>query len=132
MPSTRPNRFHAFHPLHSSLRTAFSPTRSSRSPSTSSVSTSASTSPLSRTSSPHSHTHSHSSHRRSDSVASIRHLLALRRKPSVLEWELLDEKLLFTSELDLLEPRPGVMGLEGQRGADTHLVGIFEVLDGKC
>lgn len=51
----------------------------------------------------------------------------MRRKPSVLEFEMEEERCLFGSELGVLEPRPG-MGL----GGEAHVVGIFEVLDGKC
>jgi hypothetical protein len=58
-------------------------------------------------------------------------MLSLRRKPSVLEFEMEEEKHLFEHELELLEPRPS-MGYKGQMGSETHVVGIFEVLDGKC
>jgi hypothetical protein len=54
-------------------------------------------------------------------------MLSLRRKPSVLEFEMEEERHLFSSELELLEPRPS-MG----RGSEGHVAGIFEVLDGKC
>ncbi|KAJ4296779.1 hypothetical protein N0V90_006827 [Kalmusia sp. IMI 367209] len=121
MANTRTNRF-AFPgtPMRTTsgslrrLRTAFSPTRSSRSISPSSTGT---TSPLTRTSSP-------DSHRSSGSINSIRNLLMLRRKPSVLDLEMEEEKHLFSHELDLLEPRPS---LEGKVE-----VGIFEVLEGRC
>lgn len=47
----------------------------------------------------------------------------LRRKPSVLEIEMEEERHLFSPELEMLEPRPSLTG---------HVeVGIFEVLDGK-
>jgi hypothetical protein len=58
-------------------------------------------------------------------------MLSLRRKPSVLEFEMEEEQHLFSHELDLLEPRPA-MGFGGRSGGETHVVGIFEVLDGKC
>ncbi|OAK98896.1 hypothetical protein IQ06DRAFT_24904 [Phaeosphaeriaceae sp. SRC1lsM3a] len=114
MHSTRPNRFQSFTPLRT-LRTALTPTsrRSLSSSSTFSASSTSST-PLTRTSSPHS---------------SIREMLSLRRKPSVLEGEMEEEKHLFSTELEVLEPRPAIYGgfSEG-----AHVVGIFEVLDGKC
>jgi hypothetical protein len=119
--STRTNRFRSFTPLRSSILTSFSP-RSSRSISTSSTNTVSSTSPLSRNSSPHSYR---------SSAASIREMLSLRRKPSVLEFEMEEEQHLFEHELELLEPRPS-MGYKGRMGSETHVVGIFEVLDGKC
>jgi hypothetical protein len=112
MPS-RTNRFQSFTPLRSSttslrrLRTALSPSRSSRSSSASST-----TSPLTRNSSPNS---------------SIREMLSVRRKASVYEFELEEERHLFSHELELLEPRP-----IGKSGGEGHVVGIFEVLDGKC
>lgn len=56
-------------------------------------------------------------------------MLSLRRKASVLEGELEEEKHLFGTELEVLEPRP-MFGDCGREGA--HVVGIFEVLDGKC
>lgn len=46
----------------------------------------------------------------------------LRRKPSVLDLEMEEEKHLFSHELEMLEPRPSIQQVE---------VGIFEVLDGK-
>lgn len=58
-------------------------------------------------------------------------MLSLRRQPSVLEFEMEEEKHLFGHELELLEPRPAV-GFGGPMGCGTHVVGIFEVLDGKC
>ncbi|KAF1831858.1 hypothetical protein BDW02DRAFT_29604 [Decorospora gaudefroyi] len=129
MPSpSRTNRFQSFTPLRSTtgslrrLKTAFSPTRNSlRSASPTSITTSATTSPLTRNCSPHSY--------RSSGSSSIRQLLAVRRKPSVLEFEMEEEKHLFSQELDVLEPRPSLT-----RGAtgEIHVVGIFEVLDGKC
>ncbi|KAH8727531.1 hypothetical protein GQ44DRAFT_770102 [Phaeosphaeriaceae sp. PMI808] len=129
MPSpSRTNRFQSFTPLRSSstqlyrLRTAFSPNRSHRSASPSSSLSTSTTSPLTRNSSPHSYR---------SSVASIRDMLSIRRKPSVLEFEMEEEKHLFEHELDLLEPRPA-MGFGGMGGSEVHVVGIFEVLDGKC
>ncbi|KAF2266882.1 hypothetical protein CC78DRAFT_577808 [Lojkania enalia] len=121
---TRTNRFQSFTPLRTSstslrrLKTAFSPTRlSTRSPrSISPSSSTGTTSPLTRTSSP-------ASHRSTSSTHSIRHLLALRRKPSVLDIEMEEEKHLFGQELEMLEPRPSLTG--------QVEVGIFEVLDGK-
>lgn len=119
MVQTRSNRFSFGSPSRTPstslrrLRTAFSPTRSSRSISPSSTGT---TSPLAR-----GRTGSPDSHRSSSSINSIRNLLALRHKPSVLDLEMEEEKHLFGQELDLLEPRPSL----GE-------VGIFEVLDGKC
>jgi hypothetical protein len=107
MPSPgRTNRFQSFTPLRSTtgslrrLKTAFSPARNSmRSP------------------------HSYRS-----SGSSIRQLLAIRRKPSVLEFEMEEERHLFGQELDVLEPRPSMM----RGSSEVHVVGIFEVLDGKC
>jgi|TARA_R110002003_G_scaffold28_20_gene1701 hypothetical protein len=58
-------------------------------------------------------------------------MLSIRRKPSVLEFEMEEEKHLFGHELELLEPRPA-MGFGGRAGGEVHVVGIFEVLDGKC
>jgi hypothetical protein len=49
----------------------------------------------------------------------------LRRKPSVLDVEIEEERRVFGNEMGVLEPRP--MGLEMGMGG----VGIFEVLDGK-
>jgi hypothetical protein len=62
-------------------------------------------------------------------MSSIRQLLAVRRKPSVLEFEMEEERHLFGQELDVLEPRPSMV-----RGGSSEacVVGIFEVLDGKC
>src|SRR4051812_21392943 len=102
MPSpSRTNRFQSFTPLRSTsgslrrLKTAFSPTRNSmRSASPSSI-ISSSTTPLTRNSSPHSYR---------SSGSSIRQLLAVRRKPSVYEFEMEEEKHLFEQELDILEP----------------------------
>jgi hypothetical protein len=51
-------------------------------------------------------------------------MLSLRRQPSVLEFEMQEERHLFGPELALLEPRPSI-------GCEGHVVGIFEVLDGK-
>ncbi|CAG5156915.1 uncharacterized protein ALTATR162_LOCUS4708 [Alternaria atra] len=126
MPSpSRTNRFQSFTPLRSTsgslrrLKTAFSPTRNSmRSASPSSI-ISSSTTPLTRNSSPHSYR---------SSGSSIRQLLAVRRKPSVYEFEMEEEKHLFEQELDVLEPRPSM----GRGASEVHVVGIFEVLDGKC
>lgn len=50
----------------------------------------------------------------------------LRRKPSVLDIEMEEEKHLFGHEVDMLEPRPSGCGLNG--GVE---VGIFEVLEGR-
>ena len=116
---TRTNRFQSFTPLRTPgslrrLKTAFSPTRSHRSSSPSS--STGTTSPLTRTSSPDSHYSAISTH-------SIRHLLMLRKKPSVLDVEMEEEKHLFSHELEMLEPRPSLNG--------QVEVGIFEVLDGK-
>ena len=118
--SVRQNRFQSFTPLRSGsqslrrLKTAFSPTRSQRS--TSPSSSTGTTSPLTRTASP-------DSHRSFSSTHSIRQLLMLRRKPSVLDIEMEEEKHLFSHELEMLEPRPSLNG---------HVeVGIFQVLDGK-
>lgn len=73
-------------------------------------------SPLTRNTSP-------DSHRSVSSTSSIRQILMLRRKPSVLEIEMEEERHLFSPELEMLEPRPSLTG---------HVeVGIFEVLDGK-
>ncbi|KAI8936278.1 hypothetical protein NX059_006700 [Plenodomus lindquistii] len=129
MPSspTRTNRFQSFTPLRTTtgslrrLRTAFSPPRSSmRSASPSSLASTSTTSPLtlSRNSSPHSY--------RSASGSSIRQLLAVRRKPSVIEFEMEEERHLFAAEIGVLEPRPSV----GEEG--WGVVGIEEVLRGKC
>ncbi|CAI9633801.1 hypothetical protein GT037_005159 [Alternaria burnsii] len=126
MPSpSRTNRFQSFTPLRSTsgslrrLKTAFSPNRNSmRSASPSSI-ISSSTTPLTRNSSPHSHR---------SSGSSIRQLLAVRRKPSMYEFEMEEEKHLFEQELDVLEPRPSM----GRGTSEVHVVGIFEVLDGKC
>jgi hypothetical protein len=54
-------------------------------------------------------------------------MLSLRRKPSVLEFEMEEEAHLFGTELEVLEPRP-----RSGRMGEAHVVGIFEVLDGKC
>ncbi|KAF9740666.1 hypothetical protein PMIN06_012776 [Paraphaeosphaeria minitans] len=122
MANTRTNRFSFGSPIRTPstslgrLRTAFSPTRSSRSISPSSTGT---TSPLAR-----GRTGSPDSHRSSGSMESLRNLLLLRRKPSVLDLEMEEEKHLFEHELEVLEPRPSV----GEAGA---AVGIFEVLHGK-
>lgn len=130
---SRTNRFQSFTPLRSTtgslrrLKTAFSPVRSQRSASPSSITTTSTTSPLTRNSSPHSYRSSGAY----SAGGSIRQLLAVRRKPSVLEFEMEEEKHLFEHELDVLEPRPS-LGLGGCGAAEVHVVGIFEVLDGKC
>jgi hypothetical protein len=92
-----------------------------RSASPSSSTSTDTTSPLTRNSSPHSYR---------SSAASIRHMLSIRRKPSVLEFEMEEEKHLFGREMEMLEPRPA-MGFGGRSGSEVHVVGIFEVLDGK-
>jgi hypothetical protein len=51
-------------------------------------------------------------------------MLSVRRKPSVYDFELEEEKHLFSTEMEVLEPRPVERG-------EGHVVGIFEVLDGK-
>jgi hypothetical protein len=58
-------------------------------------------------------------------------MLSLRRKPSVLEFEMEEEKHLFGHELELLEPRPSFFGGRRSGSEGGHVVGIFEVLDGK-
>lgn len=118
-PTTRTNRFsQSLTPLRTGslrrLRTAFSPVRGGRSISPSL--SAGTTSPLTRNSSP-------DSHRSTSSSGSIRALLMLRRKPSVLDIELEEEQHLFSQELEMLEPRPRSQGMVE--------VGIFEVLDGK-
>jgi hypothetical protein len=57
-------------------------------------------------------------------------MLSVRRKPSVLEFEMEEERHLFSSELEVLEPRPSLGW--GRSGSEVHVAGIFEVLDGKC
>jgi hypothetical protein len=122
MANTRTNRFSFGSPTRTPstslrrLRTAFSPTRSSRSISTSSTGT---LSPFAR-----GRTGSPDSHCSSNSIESIRNLLMLRRKPSMMDLEMEEEKHLFEHELEVLEPRPSL----GDAGAT---MGIFEVLDGK-
>ncbi|KAL6168711.1 hypothetical protein ACJQWK_05086 [Exserohilum turcicum] len=127
MPSSpsRTNRFQSFTPLRSTtgslrrLKTALSPTRNSpRSASPSSINTSSTTSPLTRNSSPHSQRSS------SSGSSSLLEVLAIRHKPSVVEFQMQQERSLFEQELHVLEPRRGSL--------DAHVVGIFEVLDGKC
>jgi hypothetical protein len=59
-------------------------------------------------------------------------MLSIRRKPSVLEFEMEEEKHLFGQELELLEPRPAMGFFGGRSASEVHVVGIFEVLDGKC
>jgi hypothetical protein len=56
---------------------------------------------------------------------SIRQLLALRSKPSVLDLEREEERCLFEVELEMLEPRPQSGEMRGVE------VGIFEVLSGR-
>jgi hypothetical protein len=58
-------------------------------------------------------------------------MLSVRRKPSVYEFELEEEKHLFSTEMEVLEPRPS-LGFGGRSGSEVHVVGIFEVLEGKC
>ncbi|KAF2199226.1 hypothetical protein GQ43DRAFT_433565 [Delitschia confertaspora ATCC 74209] len=147
---TRQNRFQSFTPLYR-LRTAFSPNRTSRSISPSSIASTATTSPLTRTSSPDYHfssaghhisissghnfsnTSSPDSYRsRSSTRSSIRQLLMLRRKPSVLDLEMEEERLIFSHELEMLEPRPVGQGFGGRQGMGGRVeLGIFEVLDGR-
>jgi len=43
-----------------------------------------------------------------------------------------EEKHLFGREIELLGPRPAMMGFGGRMGSEVCVVGIFEVLDGKC
>jgi len=50
----------------------------------------------------------------------------LRRKPSVIEFEIEEERQLFRQELGVLEPRPSL------GDSEVCVVGIFEVLSGKC
>jgi hypothetical protein len=140
--STRTNRFStSFAPLRTpsqtmrSLKTAFSPTRSSRSQSTTSYSSTISTSPLTHQSpssySPDSYRPSGGSYSRNSSPQSSRsahslaEILAVRRRPSTLEFEMQMERRAWGSEMAVLEPRP--VGAEF-----AGCVGIFEVLDGKC
>jgi hypothetical protein len=52
-------------------------------------------------------------------------MLAVRRRPSTLEFEMQMEARTWGSEMHVLEPRPCAEGVVG-------VVGIFEVLDGKC
>ena len=152
--STRSTRFTTpFAPLRTpsqtmrSLKTAFSPTRASRSPSTTSYSSSISTSPLTHQAhnpsdyspgrdsnySTDSYRPSGGSHSRNSSPQSSRsahslaEILAVRRRPSTLEFEMRMERKVFGSEIGVLEPRP--LGVDGGFGG---VVGIFEVLDGKC
>lgn len=132
--STRSNRFSAsFTPLRTpsltmrNLRSAFaSPTRSSRSTSTTSYSSTISTSPLTASPRPHASYTRNSSPQSSRSAHSLAEILAVRRRPSNLEFEMQMEMAAFGDDkLDLLEPRP-------VDGACVGVVGIFEVLDGKC
>lgn len=58
-------------------------------------------------------------------------MLAIRQRPSLLEDEMENEKLLFGNELEILEPRPSI-GFGALNSPELHVVGIFEVLDGKC
>jgi hypothetical protein len=109
-----------------SLKTAFSPTRSSRSTSTTSYSSTISTSPLTQSRNPSGGSYSrNSSPQSSRSAHSLAEILAVRRRPSTLEFEMQMEMMRFGSELHVLEPRP--VGCE-----HAGVVGIFEVLDGKC
>ncbi|KAF3043427.1 hypothetical protein E8E12_007032 [Didymella heteroderae] len=130
--STRSNRFSgSFQPLRStsirmrSIATAFSPTRSSRSASATSYSSSSTTSPLTQSRNVSGSYSRNSSPQSSRSNHSLAEMLAVRRRPSNLEFEMQMEMATFGSELDVLEPRP--MGVE-----HASVVGIFEVLDGKC
>lgn len=134
--STRTNRFStSFAPLRTpsqtmrSLKTAFTPTRASRSPSTTSYSSAISTSPLTHQpqhSRPSGGSYSrNSSPQSSRSAHSLAEILAVRRRPSTLEFEMQMEMLRYPSEMGVLEPRPRGEELGG-------CVGIFEVLDGKC
>ncbi|KAL6155632.1 hypothetical protein ACJBU6_05840 [Exserohilum turcicum] len=112
MPSSpsRTNRFQSFTPLRSTtgslrrLKTALSPTRNSP----------RSASPSQRSS--------------SSGSSSLLEVLAIRHKPSVVEFQMQQERSLFEQELHVLEPRPS----SGRGSLDAHVVGIFEVLDGKC
>ncbi|KAF2842437.1 hypothetical protein M501DRAFT_1013780 [Patellaria atrata CBS 101060] len=103
------------------LKTAFSPVRqSSRSRSTSSSSsTISSTSPLTVTPSSALSTSSTTSN-----ASSLAAALALRRKPSMLDLEMQEERRSFAQELNMFEPRPDVH-------FDGAVGGIFEVLDGR-
>lgn len=130
--STRSNRFSgSFQPLRStsikmrSLATAFSPTRSTRSASATSYSSTSTTSPLTQSRNVSGSYSRNSSPQSSRSSHSLAEMLAVRRRPSDLEFEMRSERLTYGSELDVLEPRP--MGVE-----HASVVGIFEVLDGKC
>ncbi|KZM22787.1 uncharacterized protein EKO05_0001508 [Ascochyta rabiei] len=131
---TRSNRFSgSFQPLRNpsqtmrTLKTAFSPTRSSRSASATSYSSTSTTSPLTQSRNPSgSGSYSRASSPQSScSRHSLAELLAVRRRPSSLEFEMQMESRTFGSELHVLEPRP--WGVE-----HAGVVGIFEVLDGKC
>jgi hypothetical protein len=135
--STRSNRFsNSFQPLRStsikmrSIATAFSPTRSSRSASQTSYSSTSTTSPLtasrdvSRSYASGSYSRN-SSPQSSRSGHSLAEMLAIRRRPSTLEFEMQVEMQTYGCELDVLEPRP-------MEGGHASVMGIFEVLDGKC
>ncbi|KAJ4354798.1 hypothetical protein N0V95_003483 [Ascochyta clinopodiicola] len=132
--STRSNRFSAsFQPLRNpsqtirNFATSFSPTRSSRSASATSYSSTSTTSPLTHAQSrnPSGSSYSRASSPQSScSRYSLAELLAVRRRPSTLEFEMAMESRVFGSELSVLEPRP--VG-----GESVGVVGIFEVLDGK-
>ncbi|KAF9696209.1 hypothetical protein EKO04_006048 [Ascochyta lentis] len=129
--STRSNRFSgSFQPLRNpsqtmrTLKTAFSPTRSSRSASATSYSSTSTTSPLTQSRHPSGSYSRASSPQSSCSRHSLAELLAVRRRPSSLEFEMQMESRTFGSELAVLEPRP--FGVE-----HAGVVGIFEVLDGK-
>ncbi|KAJ4380534.1 hypothetical protein N0V86_003891 [Didymella sp. IMI 355093] len=130
--SSRSNRFSgSFQPLRStsikmrSIKTAFSPTRSSRSASATSYSSTSTTSPLTQSRNMCGSYSRNSSPQSSRSDHSLAEMLAVRRRPSTLEFEMQMEMQTFGSELNVLEPRP--MGTE-----HASVVGIFEVLDGKC
>ncbi|KAF1923960.1 uncharacterized protein M421DRAFT_9252 [Didymella exigua CBS 183.55] len=130
--STRSNRFSgSFQPLRNtsirmrSIKTAFSPTRASRSASATSCSSTSTTSPLTQSRSVSGSYSRNPSPQSSRSGHSLAEMLAVRRRTSDLEFEMQAEALAFESELDVLEPRP-------RGGEHASVVGIFEVLDGKC
>lgn len=130
--STRSNRFsNSFQPLRStsikmrSMASAFSPTRASRSASATSYSSTSTTSPLTASRNVSGSYSRNSSPQSSRSAHSLAEILAVRRRPSTLEFEMQSEMRMFESELDVLEPRP-------MDGVHASVVGIFEVLDGKC
>ena len=130
--STRSNRFSgSFQPLRNtslkmrSIKTAFSPTRSSRSASATSYSSTSTTSPLTQSRNVSGSYSRNPSPQSSRSAHSLAEMLAVRRRPSTLEFELQAERQRFGSEMHILEPRPS--GVE-----HAGVVGIFEVLDGTC